>query len=57
MTVFHEPLVMFDEAHDVVPFRGFDQLDVMAEQLSRGLGHQNVNLPLERIQRNRMMRA
>lgn len=46
---------MFDEANDVVFFRGCDQAVVMIEGLYGGLGYKNVNAPFNRIGRNVVM--
>ena len=42
----YEPLVMFDEADDVVFFGGSDQGVVMIEGLYGRLGYQNVDAPV-----------
>lgn len=46
------PLVMLNEADDFVLFRRGDQLVVMREQLSCGLGNENVNPSLDGVNRD-----
>lgn len=46
---------MFDEANDVVFFRGCDQSVVMIEGLYGRLGYKNVNAPLNCIGRDVVM--
>ena len=43
------PLVMFDEAHDVVLFGQLDELNVMLKFLDGWLRHKNVNTSLNSV--------
>jgi len=51
----YEPLVMFDEADDVVFFGGCDQSVVMIEGFHGRLGYQNVDAPLDGVGRDIVM--
>ena len=48
---------MFDEADDFVLFRRGDQLVVMGEQLSCGLGNEHVNPSLDGVNRDAVVSA
>ena len=46
------PLVVLDEADDLVLLGELDELQVVLEELHRGLRHQDVHAALDRVFRN-----